>query len=101
MPIVVLLRFTAAEIDKIGELRRQVLKGEAYLNENTEATVSVLGRLSGDSNTVTAVEAWPSLAIFEAEFQRLEEDPEWQALGHDLRQVVSNIRRDFYRRLGP
>ena len=101
MPITVVMQFTASDTDSIGELRRQVLKGAAYLNENTEASVTVLSPLSGDSDSVLAVEAWPSLAIFEAEFQKLDEDPEWQALGHDLRQVVSNMRRDFYRRLGP
>ena len=101
MPKTVVMQFTASDMDSIGELRRQVLKGAAYLNENTEASVTVLSPLSGDSDSVLAVEAWPSLAIFEAEFQKLDEDPEWQALGHDLRQVVSNIRRDFYRRLGP
>ena len=101
MPITVVMKFTASDMDSIGELRRQVLKGAAYLNENTEASVTVLSPLSGDSDSVLAVEAWPSLAIFEAEFQILDEDPKWQALGHELRQVVSNIRRDFYRRLGP
>ena len=99
MTISVVRRFTAVEESQGFE--QWVLKGAAYITGNSDATVTVLHNISGDSSGFIAVEEWESMAAFEAGFQKLDKEPGMQAIYSEANGLISNVHTTIYRHVNP
>lgn len=98
MTISVVRRITGEDTQKI---EQQVLKMAAYANENSEGTSTVMRHLSGDSSSIHIVTVYDSLAAHEADLQKRNEAPEWQALLEEFRKDTSNVHTSFHLHVGP